>query len=143
MDKRKSTKYTHKTKNRVIRTPIKTRGEHLFSRMVSSSCSTSDTRRVHLVTNLMISHEWGKDREVFILWHRYSIAVSQVMVAIVKLSTLPKGTLSSVASLLAATLYQANPDRNHKHRGCIMTMTMASPTPRRGVENIHHIRRST
>jgi hypothetical protein len=29
-------------------------------------------------------------------------------------STLPKGTLASVASLLAATLYQGNPDMNHK-----------------------------
>jgi hypothetical protein len=29
-------------------------------------------------------------------------------------STLPNGTLGSVASLLAATLYQGNPDRNHK-----------------------------
>ena len=29
-------------------------------------------------------------------------------------STLPKGTFGSVASLLAATLYQGNPDRNHK-----------------------------
>jgi hypothetical protein len=29
-------------------------------------------------------------------------------------STLPKGTLGSVASFLAATLYQGNPDRNHK-----------------------------
>ena len=29
-------------------------------------------------------------------------------------STLPKGTIGSVASLLAATLYQRNPDRNHK-----------------------------
>jgi hypothetical protein len=29
-------------------------------------------------------------------------------------STLPKGTLGSVASLLAATLYQGNLDRNHK-----------------------------
>jgi hypothetical protein len=29
-------------------------------------------------------------------------------------STLPKGNLGSVASLLAATLYQGNPDRNHK-----------------------------
>jgi hypothetical protein len=29
-------------------------------------------------------------------------------------STLPKGTLRSVASLLAATLYQGKPDRNHK-----------------------------
>ena len=28
-------------------------------------------------------------------------------------STLPKGTLGSVASLLAATLYQGNLDRNH------------------------------
>jgi hypothetical protein len=27
-------------------------------------------------------------------------------------STLPKGTLGSVTSLLAATLYQGNPDRN-------------------------------
>jgi hypothetical protein len=29
-------------------------------------------------------------------------------------STLPKGTLGSVASLLVATLYQGNPDRSHK-----------------------------
>jgi len=29
-------------------------------------------------------------------------------------STLPKGNLGSVASLLAATLYQGNFDRNHK-----------------------------
>jgi hypothetical protein len=29
-------------------------------------------------------------------------------------STLPKRTLGSVVSLLAATLYQGNPDRNHK-----------------------------
>jgi hypothetical protein len=29
-------------------------------------------------------------------------------------STLPKGTLGSVAALLAATLYQGNHDRNHK-----------------------------
>ena len=28
-------------------------------------------------------------------------------------STLPKGTLGSVASLIAATLYQRNPDKNH------------------------------
>jgi hypothetical protein len=28
--------------------------------------------------------------------------------------TLPKGTRDSVASLLAGTLYQGNPDMNHK-----------------------------
>ena len=33
--------------------------------MVSSSCSTSGTRRVNLVANPVISHEWGKDQEVF------------------------------------------------------------------------------
>ena len=32
----------------------------------------------------------------------------------VMISALPKGTLVSEASLLAATLYQGNPDRNHK-----------------------------
>jgi len=32
----------------------------------------------------------------------------------VKTSTLPIGNLGSVASLLAATLYQGNSDRNHK-----------------------------
>jgi hypothetical protein len=31
---------------------------------VSSSFSTSGTRRVNLVTNPVISHEWEKDREV-------------------------------------------------------------------------------
>jgi hypothetical protein len=30
------------------------------------------------------------------------------------ISTLPKGALGSVAILLAATLYQGNPDRNQK-----------------------------
>jgi hypothetical protein len=39
----------------------------LITRLVSviSSCSTSGTRRVNLVTNMVISHEWGKDQEVF------------------------------------------------------------------------------
>jgi hypothetical protein len=31
---------------------------------VGRSCSTSGTRRVNQVTNPVISHEWGKDREV-------------------------------------------------------------------------------
>ena len=36
----------------------------MFSGRVGSSCSTSDTRRVNLVTNPVISHERGKDREL-------------------------------------------------------------------------------
>jgi hypothetical protein len=37
----------------------------MCSGKVRSSCSTSDTRRVNLVKNPLISHERGKDREVF------------------------------------------------------------------------------
>ena len=58
----RSTKHTHKTKDRVTRTPLKTGGELRCSRRVSSSCSTSDTRRVNLVTNPVTSHERGKDQ---------------------------------------------------------------------------------
>jgi len=64
-DKQRSTKHTHKTKDRVTWTPLETGGELRCSGRVSSSCSTSDTRRINLVTNPMTSHEWGKDRDVF------------------------------------------------------------------------------
>ena len=64
-DKQRSTKHTYKTKDRVTRTPLRTGVELRCSRRVSSSCSTSDTRHVNLVTNPVISHERGKDREVF------------------------------------------------------------------------------
>jgi len=54
-DKQRSTKHTHKTKDRVTRTPLKTEGELRYSGRVNSSCSTSGTRRVNLVTNPVIS----------------------------------------------------------------------------------------
>ena len=63
--KQRSTKHAYKTKDRVTRTPLKTVGEIIYSGRLSSYCSTSDTRRVNLVTNLVISHGRGKDREVF------------------------------------------------------------------------------
>jgi hypothetical protein len=67
-DKQRSTKHTYKTKDRVTRTPLKPGGELRCSGRVSSSCSTSGARRINLVTNLVISHEWEKDRidEIFI-----------------------------------------------------------------------------
>ena len=78
------------------RTPLKTGGELNCSWRVDSSFPTSGTRRVNLVTNPMISHEWGKERKVltsgtypgffFVTHIPYSIAVNQVMVATVKLS---------------------------------------------------------
>ena len=70
-DKQRSTKHTYKTKDRVTRTPLKIGGELRCSGRVSSSCSTSDTRRVNLVTNPVICHELGKDREVFTISGTY------------------------------------------------------------------------
>jgi len=64
-NKHRSIKHTYKTKDRVTRTPLKTGGQLRRSGRVGSSCSTSDTRRVNLVTDPVISHERGKDREVF------------------------------------------------------------------------------
>jgi hypothetical protein len=43
----------------------RTNNELRCSKRMSSSCSTSGTRRVNLGTNPVINHEWGKDREVF------------------------------------------------------------------------------
>jgi hypothetical protein len=51
-DKQRSTRHTHKTKDRVTQTPLKTRGELGCSGRVSS-----DTRRVNLVTNAVLSHK--------------------------------------------------------------------------------------
>ena len=45
-------------------TPLKPGDELGCSRRVSSSCSTSGTRRDTLVTNPVISHEWENDRIV-------------------------------------------------------------------------------
>jgi len=56
-DKQRSTKHTHKTKHRVTRILLKTGGELRCLGRVSSSCSTSATRRVNLVTNPVISYE--------------------------------------------------------------------------------------
>jgi hypothetical protein len=51
-DKQRSIKHTHKTKDRITRTPVKLGGGELrCSGRVGSSCSTSGTHRVNLVTN--------------------------------------------------------------------------------------------
>jgi hypothetical protein len=50
-NKQRSTKHTCTTKDRVTRTPLKTGSELRCSGRVSSYFSTSDTRRVNLVTN--------------------------------------------------------------------------------------------
>ena len=52
---------TQKTKDRATRTKLETEGELRCSGRVSSSCATCNTRRVTIVINPVISHEWGKD----------------------------------------------------------------------------------
>jgi hypothetical protein len=116
------------TKYRVTRTPLKTRRELRCSGRVGSSFSTSGTSRVNLVTHPVISREWGKDQEVFTTTngtYPWSF-VTQIVHSgqpshggdrktfEAMTSTLPRGTLGSIASLLAANLYQGNSDRNHK-----------------------------
>ena len=116
-DKQRSTKHTYKTKDRVTRTPLKIGGELWSSGRVGSSCSTSGIRRVNLVTNPVISREWGKNREVFATSGTYSWSIVTKIfqngqprhggcgnIFEMMTSILPKGTLGSVASLLAATL---------------------------------------
>ena len=66
-DKQRSTKHTYKTKDRVT---LKTVGEPRCSGRVGSSCSTSDTCRVNLVTKPMVSHEWGNTYH-YNSWYRY------------------------------------------------------------------------
>jgi len=58
-----------------------------------NECSTRGPRRVNLVTNLVINQEerigkcWRRMEHIRgHLWHRYSIAVNQVMVETVQLS---------------------------------------------------------
>ena len=53
-----------KTKDWVTRNPLRYHGDLRCSGRVISSCSTSSTRRVAPVSNPVIRHEWGKDREV-------------------------------------------------------------------------------
>ena len=61
-DKQRPTKHTHKTKQRVARTLLKSGDELRYSRRISSSYSPSDNLRVYLVTNSVISHEFGNNR---------------------------------------------------------------------------------
>jgi hypothetical protein len=55
---------TQKTQDWTTQTPLKTGDELWCSGRVSSSWSACGIRRVTLVTNLVIRHEWGKDHIV-------------------------------------------------------------------------------
>jgi hypothetical protein len=53
---------TQKNKDRETQTPLKTGGELKCSGRVISFCSTCSTQCVTFVTNLVISHEQGKEQ---------------------------------------------------------------------------------
>ena len=75
--KQRSTKHTHKAKNRVTRTPLKTGVELRCSWRISSSCSISGTRPVNLVTKSVICIKWtGKClRQVEMTWRSVSLFI--------------------------------------------------------------------
>jgi hypothetical protein len=84
---------TQKTNDGVTRTLLITWDESRCSGMVSSSCSTSDTRRVTVATNPVIHHGRKNWIEITTSVHIYDhfvtqvfVTVNQVMVATVKLS---------------------------------------------------------
>jgi hypothetical protein len=127
MAKRKSTKgqtmiykHTYAIKDRVTRTPLKTGGTLWCSGRVISSCSTSGTRHVNReVATARETYPWSFVTQIFHNGqpnHGGDRNIFEVMTLI-----LPKGTIGSVASLVAATLYQGNPDRNHKLLNIVTT----------------------
>jgi hypothetical protein len=52
-DKQRYPKHTHKTKDRLTRTPLRAGDDLRYSGRVSSSCSTSGTRRVNIYPCLL------------------------------------------------------------------------------------------
>ena len=71
-------------------------------------CSMCGTCRVSLATNLVVSHEWGKNRIMIMTNGTYPwSSVTQILRCGFDMitSTKPLGILGSAASLLAATLY--------------------------------------
>jgi hypothetical protein len=56
-------------KHRVTQISLKTKDELRCSGRVSSSCSTSETRCVNLVTNPVISHEGERTEKCYEKWN--------------------------------------------------------------------------
>jgi len=79
-DKQRSTKHIYKTIDRVTRTPLRIGGELRCSGRVSSSCYTSGTCHVNLVTNPVISQyifKTGRCWTITHLWLVYQLYVFQ------------------------------------------------------------------
>ncbi len=68
---------TQKAKDRAPRTPLKSEGELIWSERVSSTCCICITRGVTFVTNLMISHERGKDQ--IVITNKWNICDTDIL----------------------------------------------------------------
>jgi hypothetical protein len=98
---------------------IENRGELSYSGRVSSSFSTSGTRRATIITNLVMNEERTGGGGCLLhvklidghLWHRYSVTVNQVMVIGVDLTNRNPWFGSFPISSYPLSW---NPDRNHK-----------------------------
>jgi len=79
-DKQWSTKDIHKTKDRVTRTPLIIGDELRCSGRVSSSYSTSDTRRVNLVTKSPLSCQLVVSIFIFLfLKVNYKLPINRIL----------------------------------------------------------------
>ena len=108
----RSTKHTHKTKDRVTRTPLQTGIDLKCSGRVVSFCSTSGTRCVNLVANPVICHEWEKDWEVLTTSGTYPWSfVTQIFHSG---QSCHGGFNLTNRNPWFSSSYRGNPGRNHK-----------------------------
>jgi len=103
----------------------------MYSGRVSSSCSIGGTRRVNLVTNPVISREWGKDREVLTKSGTYPWSfVTQLFhngqpshggdckIFEVMTSTLPKGIIAGIFMHIVTSKILSNTSLRVKLKFC-------------------------
>jgi hypothetical protein len=82
---------------------LKIGGEVRYSGRISSSWSTTGIHRVNLVTNPMISHEWGKDQELNTTI-MFTILLFCVIVSLTKADGMDKRLLLNDPDVVASRL---------------------------------------
>jgi hypothetical protein len=112
----------NKTKNRVTQIPPQTEGERRCSGRVCSYCSISDTCHVSLIRNPVISHEWGKDREVFTVSGTYPWSLVRYILSYIYNQKL---SMSYYVEFVIVTICWADTNLNTNVKvGIIITRTL-------------------
>jgi hypothetical protein len=96
---------THKTKDQVTRTPLKTGGELRCTGMVSSSCSTSGTRRVifsmkNIYASYHISFDFSSRQNVVVFFSTCVLHVWLVLTYVIYYTCMILEHLSPVTNIL-------------------------------------------